>query len=193
MPQGMDAPRQMTAHTLNALKGWPAPAAVDFHTEFSPTVFQSNGRQPVLAGSVLHLNGSGKYELGVGQEPVMPLFSFNSSDDPDVYNPGGDPAQLRGNWVAIAPTGQSMSLVAIGGYELTSTEFIRDAYAPNDPLTSPLQGEEDAGRIKKGVLYEDMIVGFVSRGTVDNGYGHAAVAFWPFPVFPLPTEEEPTP
>ena len=31
-----------------------------------------------------------------------------------------------------------------------------------------------------------MIVGFVSRGEVDNGYGQDAVAFWPFPVFPTP-------
>jgi len=29
-----------------------------------------------------------------------------------------------------------------------------------------------------------MIVGFVSRGVVDNGYGQNALAFWPFPVFP---------
>jgi hypothetical protein len=29
-----------------------------------------------------------------------------------------------------------------------------------------------------------MIVGLVSRGIVDNGYGHSGLAFWPFPVFP---------
>jgi hypothetical protein len=29
-----------------------------------------------------------------------------------------------------------------------------------------------------------MIVGIVSRGVVDNGYGKNALAFWPFPVFP---------
>ena len=47
-------------------------------------------------------------------------------------------------------------------------------------------GSADAGKLDVGTLYTDMIVGIVSRGVVDNGYGHDAVAFWPFPVFPTP-------
>ena len=174
----MAAPRQMTANTLNALKGWPQPAAVDFHTEFDASV-----EVEVLPGSVVHLNDDGKYELGVGTLPVMPLFMFNGSNDPDVQNEGGDPATEKGVWVAINPTGQAMSLVAIGAYELVSTAFVDGTYNPNDPLTSDLNGA-DAGKLQVGTLYTDMIVGFVSRGVVDNGYGHDAVAFWPFPVFP---------
>jgi len=176
----MAAPRQMTANTLNALKGWPQPAAVDFHTEFDASV-----EVEVLPGSVVHLNEDGKYELGVGTEAVMPLFMFNGSNDPDVLNEGGDPATEKGVWIAINPTGQAMSLVAIGAYELVSTAFVSGTYNPNDPLTSALTGA-DAGKLDVGVLYTDMIVGFVSRGVVDNGYGHDAVAFWPFPVFPTP-------
>jgi hypothetical protein len=169
----------MTANTLNALKGWPAPAAVDFHTEFDETVTQD-----VPPGAVVHLNADGKYELGVGTLRVMPLFMFNGSNDPDVKNDGGDPATEKGVWVAINPTGQAMALVAVGAYELVSTAFVKtDTFNINTPLTSPLSGVH-AGKLRPGTLYTDMIVGFVSRGIVDNGYGHDAVAFWPFPVFP---------
>lgn len=177
----MAAPRQMTANTLNALKGWPQPAAVDFHTEFASDI-----TDVVLAGSVVRLNDQGQYELGVGVAPVMPLFMFNSSDDPDVMNDGGDPATTKGVFVAINPTGQAMALVAVGAYELVTTAFVADSYQPNDALTSADTGP-NAGKVAKGTLYTDMIVGIVSRGIVDNGYGYDAVAFWPCPVFPAPT------
>jgi hypothetical protein len=175
----MAAPRQMTAYTLNALKGWPQPAAVDFHTEFAEDLADTE----VLPGSVVHLNSDGKYELGVGTLAVMPLFMFNGSNDPDVKNEGGDPATEKGVFIAINPTGQAMALVAVGAYELVSTAFVSGTYEPNDPLTSATSGG-DAGKLAVGELYTDMIVGIVSRGVVDNGYGHDAVAFWPFPVFP---------
>jgi hypothetical protein len=170
----------MTANTLNALKGWPQPAAVDYHTEFDESIVTE-----VLPGSVVHLNSAGKYALGVGTTPVMPLFMFNGSRDPDVINEAGDPATEKGVWVPINPTGQAMALVAVGAYELVSTTFVDGTYDPNDPLTAALAGA-DAGKLVVGTLYTDMIVGFVSRGVVDNGYGNDALAFWPFPVFPTP-------
>lgn len=173
-------PRQMTANTLNALKGWPQPAAVDFHTEFAASVTDE-----VLPGSVVHLDDDGRYVLGVGTLAVMPLFMFNGSLDPDVSNDGGDAATEKGVWIPISPTGQAMALPAVGAYELVSTAFVDGSYDPNDPLTSALTGS-DKGKLAVGTLYTDMIVGFVSRGVVDNGYGHDAVAFWPHPVFPNP-------
>jgi hypothetical protein len=180
----MAAPRQMTANTLNALKGWPNMNAVDFHSEFDSSI--PSGDLPVLAGSVLSLNSSGNYVLGVGTTSVMPLFSFNSSDDPTVRNDGGDASTDAGVFVPISPTGQSLALVGIGAYELVSTAFVAAAYPPNTPLTADLSGGSDPGKLQAGVLYTDMIVGIVSRGVVDNGYGKNAVAFWPFPVFPTP-------
>lgn len=178
----MAAPRQMTSKTLNALKGWPQMAAVDFHTEFAPSITDE-----VLPGSVVHLNSEGRYELGVGNLSVMPLFMFNGSHDPDVLNEAGDPATEKGVYVPINPTGQAMSLVAVGAYELVSTAFVTsDVYDPNDKLTSPVAPDANAGLLKVGTIYTNMIVGVVSRGVVDNGYGYDAVAFWPFPVFPTP-------
>jgi hypothetical protein len=171
----------MTAKTLNALKGWPQPAAVDFNAQFDPTALAT--LNPILAGSVLSLNSSGNYLLGVGNANVMPLFLFNNSDDPDVQNYGGDPSTDAGNWVGVTPTGGAMTLVAIGAYELVSTQFVAGSYPPNTPLTSPAQGSSNNGSLVAGTLGTNMIVGFVSRGVVDNGYGHDALAFWPFPVF----------
>ncbi len=177
----MAAPRQMTQHTLNALKGWPSPHAVDHAALFSESI--DVARLPVLGGSVVRLNAAGKFELGVGTLKVMPLFLFQNSDDPDVENDGGDPATEKGVFIGITPSGKAMALVGMGAYELTSTEFVDDTYAPNDPLTSALTGVT-AGKIKKGTMYTDMIVGLVSRGVTDNGFGFDAVAFWPTPVFP---------
>lgn len=173
----MTAPRQMTAFTLNALKGWPQPAAVDFHTTYDPDVIADGA--VVLAGSVTHLSEAGQYLLGVGSKTVMPLFMFNSSDDPDVINDGGDASTTRGVFVPINPTGQAMSLVAVGAYELVSTAYVADTYAPNDHLTSRLSPDATAGQLRRGTLWTHTIVGIVSRGVVDNGYGYDALAFWP--------------
>jgi hypothetical protein len=178
----MAAPRQMTQFTLNALKGWPAPAAVDFNTTYDPTVVSQGA--VVLAGSVCHLSHAGQYLLGVGSMKAMPLFMFNSSDDPDVVNDGGDASVTRGVFVPINPTGQSMALVAVGAYELVSTAFYPDTYLPNDHLTSKLSPDVTAGQLRKGTLWTDTIVGIVSRGVVDNGYGFDALAFWPYYIPP---------
>lgn len=192
----MAAPRQMTAQTLNALKGWPQMAAVDFHAEFDAANLASLSLTRVPAGAVVHVHTNGKFRLGAGDESVdsaltaadavMPLFTFNASDDPDVSNDGGDPATEKGVFIPISPTGQVMALVAIGAYELVSTNYVAASAAslvPNAPLTSPKTGA-NAGKLDLGVLGNDQVVGIVSRGVVDNGYGVDAVAFWPFPVFP---------
>lgn len=178
----MAAPRQMTANTLNALKGWPNMNAVDFHSALDSGIPAID--LPVLAGAVVQLNANGNFILGVGTSKVMPLFLFNSSDDPDVSNDGGDASTLAGVFVPISPTGQAMALVAVGAYELVSTAFVAAAYAPNDPLTADLSGGGNPGLLQGGTMYTDMIVGLVSRGVVDNGYGQNALAFWPCPVFP---------
>jgi len=156
-------------------------AAVDFTTELDSGITDR-----VPAGSVVHVNSDGKFALGVGTSAVMPMFTFQASDDPDVSNDAGDPSTEKGVSVPINPTGQLMALVAIGAYELVSTAYVADSYAINDPLTSATGGNT-AGQLAIGTLYTDMIVGFVSRGEVDNGYGQDALAFYPFPVFPIPS------
>lgn len=187
----MAAPRQMTSQTLNALKGWPQMAAVDFHAEFD-TLPTGMTRAP--AGSVVHLSQGGKFILGLGATKtmqVMPMFTFNASDDPDVLNDGGDADTEKGVFIPISPTGQAMALVAVGAYELVSTNYDPDLaanYVPNAPLTSYGGGTTkltDAVTFAAGALlvadafYTETVCGVVSRGIVDNGYGYDAVAFWP--------------
>lgn len=182
----MAAPRQMTANTLNALKGWPSPSAVDFEAKISSAALTT--RDPILAGTVMRLNTSGTLELGVGTNAAMPLFLFPNSDDPDVENDGGDASSEAGVFVPIAPTGVVMCLVANGAYELVSTAYVTtDAsnMTPNAHLTAAASGG-DEGLLITGTVYTDTIVGVVSRGIVDNGYGHNAVAFWPWYIPPTP-------
>lgn len=176
-------PEMMDAFTLNALKGWPQLHAVDFITTFSPDITDT-----VYPGSVLSLDSNGEFILGVGDDPVMPMFLFPKSTDPDVENEAPNAATTRGGYVPINPSGEAMALVGIMALELTSTNFDADAeddYVPNAALTSPKAGA-NAGKLVVGTLYTNMIVGLVSRGIIDNGYGYDCVAFWPCPVFPTP-------
>lgn len=171
----MTAPRRMTANTLDALKGWPRPHAVDFRANFADSVTVD----PVLAGHCVSLDSDGNFVLGCGNSNVMPMFLFHDSDDPDVQNDGGDPATEAGVWIGVTPSGKHLGLVAIGAYELISTEFVDDTYAPNDMLKSITGNLTNSGKLQKGTLGTNMIVGQVSRGVMSNGYGHNALAFWP--------------
>ncbi len=179
----MSAPRQMTKETLNALKGWPQMNAVDFEAKLDSSV---SSRLP--AGSVVHVSPTKTFIPGVGNVATMPLFTFQGSDDPDVVNEGGDPATEKGVFIAINPTGVMMALVAIGAYELVSTNYnTLLSYAPNDHLTSPLTlaSSVSPGMLTRGTIKTNCIVGVVSRGVVDNGYGFDALAFWPYYLPPI--------
>ena len=177
----MAAPRQMTANTLNALKGWPSQSAVDYSTKLDSNVTVD----PVLAGSVVHVDPtSGNYKLGAAADS-MPLFLFQNSDDPDVANDGGDAAQGgdKGVWVPVSPSGNVMALVATGAYELVSTAYVAaSTYTINLPLTSDdTVGNANVGKLDATVWGGGKTVcGVISRGVVDNGYGHNGVAFWPY-------------
>lgn len=178
-------PRLTTSHELNPIKGWPSQTAVDFSAKLSANVTVD----PVYAGRVGHLNSDGEIELGLPDDDLgayMALFLFQNSDDPDVRNYGGNPAEFAGAWVAAAPSGNLMGLVAAGAYELETTEFDQDEeYAPNDALTSPdeVTAEEvdinDAGLLMPGVVYTNHICGVVSRGVRRNCHGRLTLSFWP--------------
>lgn len=174
--------RQMTAKTLNALKGWPQMNAVDYVAKLSSTV--SANDLPLPPGSVVSLNTAGDFIPGVGNDNVMPMFLFYGTDSDMISNDGGDASTDVGAWVPMTPAGQMVALVAIGAYELVSTAFVTgQTYNPNTPLTANKTGSAKPGYLRPGTINTNMIVGLVSRGKVDNGYGHEAVAFWPCPIF----------
>ena len=171
-------PRQMTDHTLDGVKGWPSPHAVDFQAPFKAADLSTlaGTGHPAYAGRVVQLDDNGNFIYGVGNY-AMPLFLFNNSDDPDVANDGGSSA---GNWVGVTPSGKLLAFVAIGGYELESTEFIDTTYVPNDWLTAPT-GTTNAtsGVLTKETNRANPICGLVSRAKYVNSHGKSVIAFWP--------------
>lgn len=193
----MAAPRQMTAHTLEAPKGWPSPHAVDIKSKLSPNVTVD----PVFAGRCVHLNASGLYELGcpngVSSGKIhMPIWLFQNSDDPDVANLGGitgSESDEPGGWMAVAPVGNIMGLVAAGSYELETTEFepessLGSSYEPGHALQATANNTNavTGGRMTKGTPYTHQIVGIVSRAVYINSHRRSALPFWPFVLPPTP-------
>ena len=134
----MAAPRQMTANTLNALKGWPSQSAVDYVSSIDATQLAAHNSGVTLAGTVVSLGADGEYEIGVGGDDRMPLFLFQNSDDPDVANDGGDAAAVKGVWVPVAPTGKMMALVATGAYERTLMSFVLGTWISDRSLATTL-------------------------------------------------------
>jgi hypothetical protein len=179
----MANPSQMFDHTLDAVKGWFHEAALDYSAKLSSNVL----KDPTEQGSVVHVNSSGEFELGIANTD-MAIFLLNSSDDFDVANAGGD------YWTAVAPTGKMSGLVATGAYELQSSEFDgTPTYAPNDLLCSDdvqtlagdggaLDNRDDADaalNVPWATGTDQAICGVVSSGESTNSHGIAVISFWP--------------
>jgi len=142
----MSKPAQMFDHDLNATKGWPSPYAVDKAAEM---VLEEG--QIAYRGQVASLNASAKLQLGLACA-AMPIFLLNNSYDFDV---AGDDYSLVGRGTGLP---NMSGVVAIGAYELESTEYdSNETYHPNDSLTAGEPGEADAGVIKPGTNYADTI------------------------------------
>lgn len=180
----MANPSQMFDHTLDAVKGWFHEAALDNSAKLSANVTID----PFEQGRVVHLNASSEYESGVANAS-MAIFLLNSSNDPDVANPGGD------YWQAIAPTGKMSGLVASGAYELESSEY-RSAgtYNPGQLLAAEvanttaatggvLSDQDDAAAGLTvpwaGAGTTQAICGVVSTGVAANSHGINVLRFWP--------------
>jgi hypothetical protein len=174
----MAKPRSMLAHTLNPIKGWPAPNAVDFRAKVSAEV-----EYVLFSGRAVHLNAAGEFITGC-HDSGMTLFFFPNSDDPDVVNDGGDPEFDVDAWVGVTPSGVAMALPAAGAYELETTEYdTGGSYPPNTLLTADNDDvvQTLGGVLKVGMKWTDPICGVVSRGLKPSGYlrGKSALAFWP--------------
>lgn len=164
-------PSQMNDHTLDALKGWPSPYAVDHVASAASGV-------TITAGCVVTLDASGNYVLGQTTVAAVAMFAFQNSSDPDVANDGGVTSGGSGSanaWVPVAPVGGIMALVATGAYELESTEFDA-AFAPAIGST---MSADATGELEAGVSYTDPICGVVSAAKSDNSHGVSSIKFFP--------------
>ena len=188
----MAVPRQMTAHSLEAKKGWPSPHAVDFSAKFKTTGTNAliDG-YVAFAGSLVSLDGT-TFVYGLA-DGAMPMWLLQNSDDPDVENPGGTlltgASGTSGAWAAVAPTGVITALPAAGAYELATTEFSGSGYTVNNPIF-PDAASNDGDHVQRGKVDEYTwaaghaasqpdIVGIVSRTDATNSHGVSEVSFWP--------------
>jgi hypothetical protein len=163
----------MNDHTLDALKGWPSPYAVDHVASAASGV-------TVTAGNVVTLDASGNYVLGFTAATLqgVAMFAFQNSSDPDVANDGGLTSTAAGSanaWVPVAPVGGIMALVATGAYELESTEFDA-AFAP--AIGSTMSADTD-GELIAGTAYTHSLCGVVSAAKSDNSHGVSSIKFFP--------------
>jgi len=175
---------QSYAHSLNIVKGWPHPAALDFFAKASANVLYN-----LRPGQCCSLNSSGELEPGVALAR-MGLFLFQGVRSRDVDNRSSD------TWVSGGiPSGNIMCIVAKSGVELETTEFVPGTYNPNDLLKSPtgntandealdangLPTSSSSGVLTKSsvTLYTTAVVGVVSRGTLTNYNKKSVLSFWP--------------
>ena len=179
----MPAPDLMFEHGLDVKKGWFDMASLDYSAKLASAVTYDvpRGRVVTLAKE----SGKDVFVPGLSATGVA-IFLLNGSTDADVSNPGTTAA---GNFMhqAVSPSGKLSGLVATGGYEIATTEYVKTAnnvavtYAPGDLLTAPTTG----GAAVEGVLtkasavqYVNPVCGVVSSGAVKNHNGVDTLSFW---------------
>jgi hypothetical protein len=188
-------PTMYFQHALDWLKGWPSPTAVDFSAKISALVTSTR----VYGGRVAHVNDSQQFEMGHsgGQ---MPMFLIQGLGDFDVTNASAAGAL---GWTAISPIGNMSALVAVGSYELQTTEFDQTStYHASDPLHAPTEAQiTGVDKSAAGLLYNarnwpggshaalaygtDSICAVVSRGAGVNANRQNVLSFWPY-FYPAP-------
>jgi hypothetical protein len=172
----MPAPDLMTEHGLDVKKGWFDMASLDYSAKKAAGLAFD-----ITRGRVVHVNTDGEFVPGVHKTNVA-IFMLNGSADADVSNPG---TTTGGKFMhlAIAPTGKMSGLVATGGYEIASTEYVSNlTYAPGDLLTATRTATPAAadGRLTNASVtqYTTPVCGVVSSGSATNHNGMPALSFW---------------
>lgn len=175
---GTLTPQQMFNHTLDAIKGW----GTDMHVVDKRGTLSTEEDLPTYQGMCVHLDPTtGKMKKGC-PNGSMPMWLMNNENDFDVNGDIGSIQSLILN-----------ALVAIGAYELQTTEFVTgQTYVPGVQLTSPVEPDANAGKVEPTLIDStDMIVGVVSdnsnNGSLNpstalpftNEFGKNVINFWP--------------
>jgi hypothetical protein len=163
-------PAQMFDRRLNPIKGWPSPYALDKAGKVSDAAAD----QGIVAGMVMHIDPTtGLFKRGLPGKQV-PVFAWNGFANFDTMGADEGNISLYGNMKGVS------GLVGLGSYELQTTEFLTDTYAPNTPLTVENGATVDQGKVKPGAFYTNTIVGVVSDGLSKNAHGRDIVTFWSY-------------
>ena len=171
---GTTVPAQMFNHELNAVKGWPSPYGLDKSGPIDPAT------TGILKGMCCSLNSSGNFIRGC-PNGAMPIFAIPNQSDFDVDSDYGN---ISG--------GNLMGLVAVGSFELQTTEYSGTGFGPNIPLISPATQTSatvgaNTGSTGPGLLVAtvignatDTIVGICSTlAPFTNEFGKLFLQFWP--------------
>lgn len=166
----------ITDKGLDVKKGWFDMASLDYAASPAATVVTNNTPR----GRCVHLDSDGKFEAGVHATGVA-IFLLNGADDADVANAGTTTAGSFAH-IAIAPTGKMSGLVATGGYEIATTEYVDGTYVPGEVLSAVTTagGSADDGLLTNAnvAAYHQPVVGVVSSGVTANHNGVSALSFW---------------
>ncbi len=124
--------------------------------------------QAWFRGSLVSLATVSTFKAGCGNKE-MPLWAINATADFDVASDVGNTA---GGTVA--------ALVATGGYELKTTEFVRtNQYAANDFLTAALGVDLGKVTLAPTDWTTRLVCGVVSAGVETDTYNQQVLRFWP--------------
>jgi hypothetical protein len=155
----------MFDHELNPVKGW-----WDMHALDKRVAISDQNGVTVVRGMVGYIDPTTSKFLVGGVNGSMPLFAFQGEND---FDANSDVGNISGGYLN--------TLVATGGYELETTEFVDgETYDVNTPLICGTAG--DIGKVTPGTGWNaaEQVVGIVSEaGPRTNDHGKEVVKFWP--------------
>lgn len=158
-------PAQMFDHILNVVKGPSLMHRLDKHA--APATGQSN----IFQGALCSLNNSGQLVkgcgAGVGANRPMPMFAIQNIDD---FDANSDVGNISG--------GVMSAVVATGGFEIETTEYVSASYNCNDLLTSGISA--NLGKVTKATAAygDEPVVGVVSRPVFANADSKNVLTLW---------------
>ena len=159
-------PGQIFDHNLDIVKGPSLMHRLDYAA--APVA-----DQVLFEGSVMSLNSEGKFVAGcpagtVANRP-MPVFAIQGIND---FDANSDIGNMSG--------GVMSGVVATGGYEIKTTEFVAtETYAPNDLLKAATGN--DAGKVQKATVAPygaESMVGVVTKPAALNADLKNMLSFW---------------
>lgn len=187
---------QMYATQLDPVKGWWDERQLTF---IAPSEDDGGGGiKSVSAGMVGYLDTNGFFIKGLPDAVnVMPLFARANTADNDVRRIEGNISGQASSYDGTNPESLFVGLpclVATGGYELGTTEFLSTStYTPNVILSSDVNGDGAAAGIMAPIgdvgggggdsLKERMGCGIVSQGVKANKHGINMLYFWACPIW----------
>lgn len=162
---GTLVPDQNYDHLLITISGW-----TGMHDLQKAAKFKDG--EVFYRGALVSLDTNGELVAGLSSAIAMPLFAINAYNDLDVNSDVGN----------TAGEGIVGTMVAVGGYEIRTTEFEpTGTYAPN------VQLEADAGTagfvVSKSADWgkngNGACVGVCVGPTNTENYNQETVGFWP--------------